>query len=54
VGAGDLGCGENSNETTCSCKRQGIERVAELLASWEGLSSMTLIVINCSDFGSYN
>jgi len=37
------------------CKRQGIEWVAEqLLASWEGLFSMTLIVIHCSDCGSYN
>jgi hypothetical protein len=32
------------------CKRQGIELVAEqLLASWEGLFSVTLVVIHCSD-----
>ena len=37
------------------CKRQGIECVAEqLLGSQERLFSMTLIVIHCSGFGSYN
>jgi len=32
------------------CKRQGIELVAEqLLASWEGLFTVTLVVIHCND-----
>jgi len=32
------------------CKRQGTELVAEqLLASWEGLFSVTLVVIHCND-----
>jgi len=32
------------------CKRQGIELVAEqLLASWEGLFIVTLVVIHCND-----
>ena len=36
-------------------KGQGIECVAEkLLASQEGLFSMTLFIINYSDFDSYN
>ena len=36
------------------CKRQGIEWVAEqLLASQEGIFSMTLIVNHCNDFDSY-
>jgi hypothetical protein len=36
------------------CKRQGIECVAEqLLASQEGILSLTLIVIHCDDFDSY-
>ena len=37
------------------CKRQGLEWVAEqLLASEEKLFSIILIIIHCSDFGSYN
>jgi hypothetical protein len=36
------------------CKRQGFEWVAEqLLASQEGIFSMTLIVIHCNDSDSY-
>ena len=32
------------------CQRQGIELVAEqLLASWEGLFSVTLVIIHCND-----
>ena len=32
------------------CKRQGIELLAEqLLASWEGLFTVTLVVIHCND-----
>jgi hypothetical protein len=32
------------------CKRRGIELIAEqLLASWEGLFSVTLVVIHCND-----
>jgi hypothetical protein len=46
-------CGENSNELVF-CKRQVIEWVAEqLLASQEGIFSMTLTVIHCNDFDSY-
>ena len=37
------------------CERQGIEWIAEqLLASQEGIFSMTLIVIHCNGFDSYN
>jgi len=32
------------------CKRQGIEWVAEqLLASWEGLFAVNLVIIHCND-----
>ena len=45
----ESGCGENSYEPTL-WKRRGIECVAEqLLASWEGLFSETLVVIHCND-----
>ena len=37
------------------CRRQAIECVAEqLVASEEGLFCMTLIVVDCNDFDSYN
>jgi len=53
VGGCEWGCGENSNELTCSVE-DGIECVAEkLVASKEGLFCMTLIV-HCNDFDSYN
>ena len=42
----ESGCGGNSNELAGSVKKQGTEGVPEqLLALWEGLFSMTLIVI---------
>jgi hypothetical protein len=42
-------CGENSNEPTCSVRR-GTGLVAEqLLASWEGLFTVTLVIIHCND-----
>jgi len=32
------------------CKRHGIEKLSEqLLASWEGVLTVTLIVIHCND-----
>jgi hypothetical protein len=49
----DSGCGENSNELMC-CIENGIEWVAvQLLASQEGIFSMTLIVTHCNDFDSH-
>ena len=42
----ETGCGENSNEPTCSVK-DGIELEADqLLASWEGLFTVTLVIIH--------
>jgi len=46
---GESGCGENNSETTCSAKT-GNELVAEqLLASWEGLFTVTLVIIHCNN-----